>query len=136
MDRLPSTVSAPLPKRIARLRELAFVLWLAWNPARDVFRRLDYGLWRQSAHNPVMMLNRVTPDVLKRAAADPGFLAAYDAALAALDAARAPASSGRSWWHNHSGADPQQIVDRKSTRLNSSHLGISYAVFCLKKKKK
>src|ERR1039458_2027434 len=26
-------------------------------------------------------------------------------------------------------------VDRKSTRLNSSHLGISYAVFCLKKRK-
>src|SRR5262245_63138597 len=26
-------------------------------------------------------------------------------------------------------------IDRKSTRLNSSHLGISYAVFCLKKKK-
>src|SRR5258705_10204904 len=28
-----------------------------------------------------------------------------------------------------------RIGDRKSTRLNSSHLGISYAVFCLKKKK-
>src|SRR5205814_9222942 len=28
-----------------------------------------------------------------------------------------------------------QALDRKSTRLNSSHLGISYAVFCLKKKK-
>src|SRR5258705_2271460 len=28
------------------------------------------------------------------------------------------------------------VRDRKSTRLNSSHLGISYAVFCLKKKKK
>src|ERR1039458_10746644 len=27
-------------------------------------------------------------------------------------------------------------ADRKSTRLNSSHLGISYAVFCLKKKTK
>src|ERR1039458_10593950 len=27
------------------------------------------------------------------------------------------------------------VRDRKSTRLNSSHLGISYAVFCLKKKK-
>src|SRR5690625_6694297 len=27
------------------------------------------------------------------------------------------------------------IVDRKSTRLNSSHVAISYAVFCLKKKK-
>src|SRR5262245_62887879 len=28
------------------------------------------------------------------------------------------------------------VPDRKSTRLNSSHLGISYAVFCLKKKTK
>src|SRR5262245_65218365 len=30
---------------------------------------------------------------------------------------------------------PMAWTDRKSTRLNSSHLGISYAVFCLKKKK-
>src|SRR2546427_9610119 len=29
-----------------------------------------------------------------------------------------------------------QVADRKSTRLNSSHSQISYAVFCLKKKKK
>src|SRR3989442_3327322 len=29
-----------------------------------------------------------------------------------------------------------EISDRKSTRLNSSHVRISYAVFCLKKKKK
>src|SRR5262245_62252558 len=33
------------------------------------------------------------------------------------------------------GEEPES-VDRKSTRLNSSHLGISYAVFCLKKKTK
>src|SRR5262245_1297466 len=32
-------------------------------------------------------------------------------------------------------AASQYALDRKSTRLNSSHLGISYAVFCLKKKK-
>src|SRR5262245_35132394 len=32
--------------------------------------------------------------------------------------------------------DRGPLQDRKSTRLNSSHLGISYAVFCLKKKKK
>src|SRR5439155_20686970 len=31
---------------------------------------------------------------------------------------------------------PQIVVDRKSTRLNSSHVAISYAVFCLKKKKR
>src|SRR5207249_11384463 len=29
-----------------------------------------------------------------------------------------------------------EFIDRKSTRLNSSHVSISYAVFCLKKKKK
>src|SRR5256885_8439001 len=34
----------------------------------------------------------------------------------------------------HAGAQDIPILDRKSTRLNSSHLVISYAVFCLKKK--
>src|SRR5690242_21251592 len=34
------------------------------------------------------------------------------------------------------GPQPGQRRDRKSTRLNSSHMSISYAVFCLKKKKK
>src|SRR5438874_4913201 len=33
-------------------------------------------------------------------------------------------------------ADNLVVEDRKSTRLNSSHVEISYAVFCLKKKKK
>src|SRR3712207_6925719 len=33
-------------------------------------------------------------------------------------------------------ASPATSEDRKSTRLNSSHANISYAVFCLKKKKK
>src|SRR5437899_5861581 len=36
----------------------------------------------------------------------------------------------------HITLDDGTIADRKSTRLNSSHLGISYAVFCLKKIKK
>src|SRR2546426_3152155 len=35
----------------------------------------------------------------------------------------------------HSRAARDAALDRKSTRLNSSHLVISYAVFCLKKKK-
>src|SRR2546427_8060482 len=45
--------------------------------------------------------------------------------------------SGRQsvWYHRRlDAADPP--LDRKSTRLNSSHSQISYAVFCLKKKKK
>src|SRR3712207_8213079 len=36
----------------------------------------------------------------------------------------------------HRGEGGRQRGDRKSTRLNSSHANISYAVFCLKKKKK
>src|SRR5256885_6395821 len=54
---------------------------------------------------------------------------------------RASESSSRRWArHEHVrrarrlGQRPHR-VDRKSTRLNSSHLVISYAVFCLKKKK-
>src|SRR5215203_6753225 len=42
--------------------------------------------------------------------------------------ARPPPAYGR--------ARPRHRRDRKSTRLNSSHANISYAVFCLKKKKK
>src|SRR5437899_8571284 len=37
--------------------------------------------------------------------------------------------------HTSHQANESHEQDRKSTRLNSSHLGISYAVFCLKKKK-
>src|SRR5690606_39947647 len=36
---------------------------------------------------------------------------------------------------SHPGARTSRLLDRKSTRLNSSHVKISYAVFCLKKKK-
>src|ERR1039458_10657641 len=38
--------------------------------------------------------------------------------------------------HTAATVNTHDDTDRKSTRLNSSHLGISYAVFCLKKKKK
>src|SRR5436853_1530579 len=46
--------------------------------------------------------------------------------------------AARSWQQGSSSRfrEPARPPDRKSTRLNSSHLGISYAVFCLKKKKK
>src|SRR5690348_17801364 len=43
--------------------------------------------------------------------------------------------SDRGSWPDPGGLDWQDL-DRKSTRLNSSHPSISYAVFCLKKKRK
>src|SRR6266513_4673434 len=46
---------------------------------------------------------------------------------------RGPGVLGGNRHHDHRGAVRR---DRKSTRLNSSHVSISYAVFCLKKKNK
>src|SRR2546429_3768685 len=43
--------------------------------------------------------------------------------------------STRKPWKSWNGCWPARCRDRKSTRLNSSHGYISYAVFCLKKKK-
>src|SRR2546426_7913416 len=56
-----------------------------------------------------------------------------------LDAARFRAASDASAAHapgQEARGEALKAQDRKSTRLNSSHLVISYAVFCLKKKKK
>jgi starch phosphorylase len=85
-----------IPARVHRLPELAQDLWWTWNtPAREVFRRLDYPLWRQTAHNPVLMLRLVSPEILAAAAADDRFVTLYDSAIDALDAAR---SARDTWW--------------------------------------
>ena len=79
-----------LPARLGRLHELAYDLWWAWHDdARQVFRRLDYPLWRLTAHNPVRMLWLVEPSQLEQCARDPEFLAIYDRTIAALDEAHA-----------------------------------------------
>ena len=88
--------TSTIPERLHRLPELAADLWWTWNtPAREVFRRLDYPLWRQTAHNPVLMLRQVSQEMLNAAAAEPRFLATYDTAIAALDDAR---SARDTWW--------------------------------------
>ena len=98
-----------LPPRIARLEDLAGDLWWSWHAeARVVFRRLDYSLWRATAHNPVRMLRLISSDKLERAAADPLFLELYDRALAALDAARA---AHNTWWmHTMQEAGDQSVA--------------------------
>ena len=108
---MTTDVLPALPSRIGRLRELAYDLWWSWNPtAREVFRKLDYTLWRQTAHNPVMMLRRIPEDSLKRASVDPTFLHVYDAGIEALDAMRAAAAGGRTWWAEHVSSDATQVV--------------------------
>ena len=91
--------AAPLPDRLHRLHELAVDLWWSWDDrARQIFRRLDYSLWRATSHNPVQMLQTVTAERLAAVAADPQFVQAYDEAVFGLDQARTVAHP---WWREH-----------------------------------
>jgi len=90
--------ASPLPPRLHRLHELALDLWWSWDDrARSAFRQLDYSLWRATAHNPVQMLQRISPERLSEAAADANFLKAYDEAIFGLDQARTVAHP---WWRD------------------------------------
>ena len=85
-----------LPDRISGLGRLAFDLWWTWNrEGREVFRRLDYPLWRLTSHNPVRLLQMVPRERLEQAAGEPSFLALYDNAIEALGRA---ATAENSWW--------------------------------------
>jgi glucan phosphorylase len=100
----------PLPPRIGRLNDLAHDLWWSWNAeAREVFRDLDYPLWRFTDHNPVLLLHLVEPERLAHAAEDPEFLRLYDSAIASLDVVRAGEGT---WWsrQGHPGAPPTVCV--------------------------
>jgi starch phosphorylase len=91
--------ATPLPDRLHRLHELALDLWWSWDDrARQAFRRLDYAAWRATAHNPVQMLQQITPERLAAAGGDPEFLKAYDEAIFGLDDARTVAHP---WWRDH-----------------------------------
>ncbi len=75
-----------LPPRIARLADLVCNLWWSWHQeARDLFKMLDYPLWRSTNHNPVRMLIELSPERLQEAARDPLFLRHYDALMLAFD---------------------------------------------------
>jgi len=102
-------LSTPIiPERLHRLPELARDLWWTWNTqAREVFRKLDYQLWRQTAHNPVLMLQLVPQETFTQAADDERYLAIYDLAIEALEAAR---SARDTWWHHQHPDTPGAIA--------------------------
>ncbi len=100
--------SPRLPPRIDRLGEIAQDLRWTWNRnARELFRLLDYPLWRRTAHNPVHMLRLVSPGRLAEAAAHRPLLELYDRAISDLEAARA---TGDTWWSEQAGEIPGRCV--------------------------
>ena len=88
-------IQSKLPPRIERLLELANNLWWSWHEeGRQVFRSLDYGLWRTSGHNPVKQLHSISEDKLEDAARDPVFLELYDMVMSKFDKEM---SGGHEW---------------------------------------
>ena len=80
-------VETEVPAALGRLRELAHSLWWAWHPtAMQLFARLDPHLWEGTGHNPVRLLDEVSPDRLEELAASPTYVRAYEEVVSALDA--------------------------------------------------
>src|SRR5258706_15994701 len=80
-------VNPKIPKRLARLEELAGNLWYSWDRAtRAIFARLNPTLWDAVGHNPKAMLKRIDEQRLIDAASDPAFLDSPTRVLAAFDA--------------------------------------------------
>ncbi|HEC34374.1 MAG TPA: alpha-glucan family phosphorylase [Chloroflexi bacterium] len=86
MNDLLVAVRERLPPRIERLAGLAYNLWWSWHQeARELFRTLDYPLWRATGHNPVCILLEIPRQRLEEAARDPAFLRQYDAVILAFE---------------------------------------------------
>ncbi|HIE39740.1 MAG TPA: alpha-glucan family phosphorylase [Anaerolineales bacterium] len=86
MEDLLTTTREKLPPRIEGLADLAYNLWWSWRQeARELFRTLDYPLWRATGHNPVRILREIPQERLEEAARDPGFLRQFDAVTLAFE---------------------------------------------------
>ena len=71
-----------LPDSLSGLADLANNLWWSWHPsARMLFKGLDRQAWKNTSHNPVLVLKTVPPAVLESAANDPQFMRHYRLAL-------------------------------------------------------
>src|SRR5260221_5292892 len=83
-------VNPKIPKRLARLEELAGNLWYSWDRAtRAIFARLNPTLWDAVGHTPKAMLKRIDERRLIDAVVDPAFLDGLTGVLAGFDAFRA-----------------------------------------------
>jgi len=80
------TVMPSLPEPLEPLLRLAYDLHWAWShDAIELFRRLDYDLWVEKGHNPVMLLGSVSQERLHELATDTAFLAHLDRVVRDFD---------------------------------------------------
>jgi len=96
-------VSPSLPASLEPLRQLAYNLYWDWNTdIKELFRRLDRDLWEATRHNPVALLARVSQSRLQEVAADDGFIAHMERALAELKTYL----NDRSWYKHQRASTP------------------------------
>ncbi|GAB7080243.1 alpha-glucan family phosphorylase [Megalodesulfovibrio paquesii] len=80
------SVAPNLPQPLEPLRELAYNFWFSWNPRiEELFAQLDPRLWRETAKNPVLFLNRVPQNILQSVAVDENYLERLKEAKSSLE---------------------------------------------------
>jgi starch phosphorylase len=75
-----------LPDKITRLSDLANNLWWSWTlEARSLFKQLDLTLWKNTQHNPVLMLQEMTQEQLLEKASNTLFYRHYNKVMMDFD---------------------------------------------------
>lgn len=88
-----------IPEKINRLPELTYNLWWSWTPeARNLFKRLDYVLWKETQHNPVLMLQEMTEEHLETVSKDAAFVRHYEKVMMLYDQ---KVKSNDAWFPNN-----------------------------------
>ena len=73
------TVNSQLPKRIAKLTDIANNLWWSWNTEfLRLLKKMDVDLWESSEKNPVKFLKQISQEKIEAAIKDEEFLKEYD----------------------------------------------------------
>ncbi|MEI6667146.1 MAG: alpha-glucan family phosphorylase [Acidobacteriota bacterium] len=124
------------PDRIKDIGDLASDVWWSWNEgSRELFRRLDYQLWRSTGHNPVQMLRLITPERLQEIARDRTLVALYDDMIRGLREARAAKDT---WWAHAKNGQPvgtiayfsAEFALHKSLPIYAGGLGVLAGDIC------
>jgi len=101
------TVKPSLPEPLKNLKVIVNNMFWSWHTEiTDIFRRIDYDLWKQHLHNPVKLLGTVSQARLEDLAASEGFVYQLQQAKAKLDESlRAP-----TWFDKIYDKDPKPLI--------------------------
>lgn len=115
------TVTSRLPEKLLNLENIARNLRWSWDSdSRDLFRRIDRGLWESCGRNPVLMLSKISQEKFDELAQDEGFISHYKIVSENLS----NYLNNRKTWFN------QKYGDEKKNRIAyfSAEFGITESV--------